>query len=87
MPRHFAAAVGTVRLTVFCGLTRRAGVRREGPRLMVATLNDVAERKAGRSAAQQVAAELVRWVKERSLSLTGSDGLLKQLTKTVLGAR
>jgi putative transposase len=32
----------------------------------------------------QTARELVRHAKERGLSLTGPDGLLKQLTKTVL---
>jgi len=53
---------------------------------MTATLPDVAaKRKQGEeSAEQQAAAELVRLAKERGLSLTGPDGLLKQLTKTVL---
>src|ERR671912_2963948 len=52
---------------------------------MAATLDDVAKKKAGEpSAEQQAAAELVRQAKERGLSLTGPDGLLKQLTKTVL---
>lgn len=32
----------------------------------------------------EAAAELVRAAKEQGLSLTGPDGLLKQLTKTVL---
>jgi hypothetical protein len=36
------------------------------------------------SAEAQAAAELVRLAKEQGLSLTGPDGLLKQLTKTVL---
>ena len=36
------------------------------------------------SAEEQAAAELVRLAKEQGLSLTGPDGLLKQLTKTVL---
>ena len=36
------------------------------------------------SAEQQAAAELVRLAREQGLSLTGPDGLLKQLTKTVL---
>lgn len=31
---------------------------------------------------KQVAAELVRQARERGLSLTGPDGLLKQLTKS-----
>src|SRR6202000_2320782 len=35
---------------------------------------------------QQAAAELVRLAKEQGLSLTGPDGLLKQLTKTVIEA-
>jgi putative transposase len=52
---------------------------------MTATLNDVEKRKAGEpSAEQQAAAELVRQAKEQGLALTGPDGLLKQLTKTVL---
>jgi putative transposase len=52
---------------------------------MTATLPDVAARKKQEaSAEQQVAAELVRQAKERGLSLTGPDGLLKQLTKTVI---
>ncbi len=52
---------------------------------MTATLNDVAKKKpAEESAEQQAAAELVRQAKEQGLSLTGPDGLLKQLTKTVL---
>ena len=52
---------------------------------MTATLNDVVKRKpAEQSAEEQAAAELVRLAKEQGLSLTGPDGLLKQLTKTVL---
>ena len=52
---------------------------------MTATLNDVTKKKpAEQSAEQQAAAELVRLAKEQGLSLTGPDGLLKQLTKTVL---
>jgi putative transposase len=53
---------------------------------MTATLPDVAaKKKQGReSAEQQAAAELVRLAKEQGLSLTGPDGLVKQLTKTVL---
>jgi putative transposase len=50
-----------------------------------ATLSDVAKKKAGQPSAEQLAAvELVRQAKEQGLSLTGPDGLLKQLTKTVL---
>jgi putative transposase len=52
---------------------------------MTATLNDVARKKeAEQSAEQQAAAELVRMAKEQGLSLTGPDGLLKQLTKTLI---
>jgi transposase-like protein len=52
---------------------------------MTTTLNGVAKKKpAEQSAEQQAAAELVRLAKEQGLSLTGPDGLLKQLTKTVL---
>ena len=49
------------------------------------TLDDVTKKKpAEESAEQQAAAELVRLAQEQGLSLTGPDGLLKQLTKTVL---
>lgn len=53
---------------------------------MTATLN---EQTGGRkrpepTAEAKAAAELVRAAKEQGLSLTGPDGLLKQLTKTVL---
>ena len=52
---------------------------------MTATLDDVArKRPAEESAEQQAAVELVRLAKEQGLALTGPDGLLKQLTKTVL---
>jgi putative transposase len=52
---------------------------------MTATLDDVAKKKqAEQSAEAQAAVELVRLAKERGLSLTGPDGLLKQLTKTVI---
>ena len=52
---------------------------------MTATLDDVENgKRAQRSAEQLAAAELVRLAKEQGLSLTGPDGLLKQLTKTVL---
>jgi hypothetical protein len=54
---------------------------------MTATLPDVAAKKKQEpTAEQQVAAELVRQARERGLSLTGPDGLLKQLTKTVIEA-
>lgn len=48
------------------------------------TLNDVTKKKAEPSAEQKAAVELVRLAQEQGLSLTGPDGLLKQLTKTVL---
>jgi putative transposase len=55
---------------------------------MTATLDDVATRKRKDkpepTAEEKVAEELVRRARERGLSLTGPDGLLKQLTKTVL---
>src|SRR5882757_1723999 len=52
---------------------------------MTATLNGVAKKKTDeQSAEQQAAVELVRLAKEQGLSLTGPDGLLKQLTKTVI---
>ena len=53
---------------------------------MTATLDDVTKKKAKAepSAQEQVAEELVRRAREQGLSLTGPDGLLRQLTKTVL---
>ena len=52
---------------------------------MAATLNDVVKKEpADESAEQRAATELVRLAREQGLSLTGPDGLLKQLTKTVL---
>ena len=53
---------------------------------MTATLDTVAKKKESpEESAELVAArELVRQAKEQGLSLTGPDGLLKQLTKTVL---
>jgi putative transposase len=51
---------------------------------MTATLDDVARKKPGPSAEQQAATELVRLAREQGLSLTGPDGLLKQLTKSVI---
>jgi hypothetical protein len=51
---------------------------------MSATLENVTKKKP-ESAAEQVAAEeLVRRAREQGLSLTGPDGLLKQLTKVVI---
>jgi putative transposase len=51
------------------------------------TLDGVTKKKpAEQSAEAQAAAELVRLAQEQGLSLTGPDGLLKQLTKTVLEA-
>ncbi|RQX05716.1 IS256 family transposase [Micromonospora inaquosa] len=53
---------------------------------MTATQNDQAGRKkrAEPSAEAKAAVELVRAAKEQGLSLTGPEGLLRQLTKTVL---
>ncbi len=52
---------------------------------MSATLDDVAKKKPTEvTAEQQAAAELVRVAKEQGLSLTGPDGLLKPLTKSVI---
>jgi putative transposase len=53
---------------------------------MTATLDDVTKKKdrPEPGAEAQVAQELVRRAREQGLSLTGPDGLLKQLTKTVL---
>jgi putative transposase len=53
---------------------------------MTATLGDVPKRKEKPepTAEQRVAEELVRRAREQGLSLTGPDGLLRQLTKTVL---
>jgi putative transposase len=52
---------------------------------MTTTLNDVAKKKEVEQSAEQLAAlELVRMAKEQGLSLTGPDGLLKQLTKTLI---
>jgi hypothetical protein len=53
---------------------------------MTETPDDVTAREnpAEESAEQQATTELVRLAKEQGLSLTGPDGLLKQLTKSVL---
>src|SRR5215470_1146932 len=51
---------------------------------MSATLEDVTRKKPEPSAEQLAAEELVRRAREQGLSLTGPDGLLKQLTKTVI---
>ena len=54
---------------------------------MTTTLNEVnlnKEKKPEPSAEEIAASELVRLAKEKGLSLTGPDGLLKQFTKTVL---
>jgi putative transposase len=53
---------------------------------MTATLPDVAaKKKQGKESAEQLAAaELVRLAREQGLSLTGPDGLLRQLNKVVL---
>src|SRR5246127_2002080 len=54
---------------------------------MNATLETMAARKKDKpepTAEQKLAEELVARAREQGLSLTGPDGLLKQLTKTVL---
>src|SRR5580698_7142679 len=53
---------------------------------MTATLESVTKKKDRPEpiAAEAMAEELVRRAREQGLSLTGPDGLLKQLTKTVL---
>jgi putative transposase len=53
---------------------------------MTATLDDVTKKKdkPDPTTAEKVAEELVARARERGVSLTGPDGLLKQLTKTVL---
>src|SRR5580698_11368665 len=53
---------------------------------MTATLESVTKKKDRPEpiAAEAMARELVRQAREQGLSLTGPDGLLKQLTKTVL---
>jgi len=52
---------------------------------MTATLDTVGKNKEPTDEPAELAArELVRQAKEQGLSLTGPDGLLKQLTKTVL---
>ena len=52
---------------------------------VMTTLDDVAKKKqVEQTAEQQAAVELVRLAQEQGLALTGPDGLLKQLTKTVL---
>src|SRR5947207_15661091 len=54
---------------------------------MNATLDAVANRKKDKpepSAEQKLAEELVARAREQGVSLTGPDGLLKQLTKAVL---
>jgi putative transposase len=54
---------------------------------MTATLDGVTSKRKDKpepTTEQKVAEELVRRAREQGLSLTGPDGLLKQLTKTVL---
>ena len=53
---------------------------------MTATLDDVTKKKdrPEPTPEQKVAEELVRRAREQGLSLTGPDGLLKQLTKMVI---
>jgi len=56
-----------------------------GEGAVMTTLDDVTKKKQAEASAEaQAAVELVRLAHEQGLSLTGPDGLLKQLTKTVL---
>ena len=51
---------------------------------MTVTLETVTKKKPEPTAEQAAAEELVRRSREQGLSLTGPDGLLKQLTKVVI---
>jgi hypothetical protein len=51
---------------------------------MTATRDGVPKRKPEPTAEQRLAEALVARAREQGLSLTGPDGLLKQLTKQVL---
>ena len=51
---------------------------------MTETLETVTKKKPELTAEQQAAEELVRQAREQGLSLTGPDGLLKQLTKGMI---
>jgi putative transposase len=51
---------------------------------MTAALDGVTSKKAEPAAEAEAARGLVRLARERGLSLTGPDGLLKQLAKTVI---
>ena len=51
---------------------------------MTETLGTVTKKKPEASAEQVAAEELVRQAREQGLSLTGPDGLLKQLTKVMI---
>jgi hypothetical protein len=51
---------------------------------MTVTLETVTKKKPEPTAEQVAAEELVRRAREQGLSLTGPDGLLKQLTKVVI---
>ena len=51
---------------------------------MTETLETVTKKKPEPTAEQEAAEELVRRAREQGLSLTGPDGLLKQLTKVVI---
>jgi putative transposase len=51
---------------------------------MTATLENVTKKKPEPTAEQVAAEELVRRAREQGLSMTGPDGLLRQLTKVVI---
>ncbi len=86
-PAHGKSWRGTVDLTVFPARRADRDGWREGA-VMTATLQGVTAKKRKpepeASAEAEAAKELVRRAREQGLSLTGPDGLLKQLTKTVL---
>ena len=85
LPPQVVLHIGTVSVAVFPA--RSLSPVRLGGRgaVMSATLDGVKKMKvkAEPSAEERVAEELVRRAREQGLSLTGPDGLLKQLTKRV----
>ena len=68
---------------MFPALIAEPGVQRERCRDDRDT-RDVTKKKPEPTAEQVAAEELVRRAREQGLSLTGPDGLLKQLTKIVI---
>ena len=70
-------SIKEVRRSRDCGPGGRGAV-------MTATLDGVTTKKPDAFAEAEAARELVRLAKEQGLSLTGPDGLLERLTKTVI---